>query len=249
MREGTSATALLCRSGDGACARVQIEATDGELSRSRLALAIVERLRPLELPAAPPTKPLAARAVPAPAAPPPRQPATAPRERPLRAWLGGGLLLSSGLSTPMGWLSSSLDVSASAPWGFEVALAGAPLAGRAQTYAGSLSVRGLQAAAFATFEPLRRQVWGFDLGLGGGVLHVWERATPAPGFDGFSEATTVGMVSARARVYRRFGSVYWGVAVDPGMLVPAVSVEAGADRLLRIGRPWLALQTSLGVDL
>jgi hypothetical protein len=74
-------------------------------------------------------------------------------------------------------------------------------------------------------------------------------ASPAPGFDGSSRAATVGVVSARARLFRRFGRLCWGLSIDPGVLVPAVKVEAGTETVLRIGRPWLALQTSLGVEL
>jgi hypothetical protein len=135
------------------------------------------------------------------------------------------------------------------PWGIELGVAGSPLPGRAESQAGSLSLRGLQATAFATFEPFARHSWGFGLGLGGGAIRLEETASPAPGFDGFSRATTVGVVTARARLFRRLGPLYWGLSIDPGMLVPAVTVEAGGETVLRIGRPWLALQTSLGIEL
>jgi hypothetical protein len=246
-RDGDGATAVVCRQGAESCDMVQLPIDDDELSRSRLALAVVERLRPLDLPSMPP------RPVPAASRPgPPRRPVVErPRERApwLRPWLGGGVTLSSGTSAPMSWLSASLGLTVSDPWGIEVGLGGSPLPGRAETYAGSLSLRALQAMAFGTFEPFSRRAFSFGLGLGGGALRLQETAAPASGFDGVSLAATVGVVSARARIVQRLGPVYWGIAVDPGLLVPSVKVEAGTDTVLRIGRPWVSVQTSIGVAL
>jgi hypothetical protein len=257
-REGTSATALLCRRGVGSCERVQMTMSDGELSRSRLALALVDRLRPIDLPAAP-----AVASAPAPpetaVAPPERVPPRAERPnaeppgrtgaRPIAVWAGGGVVLSSGMSAPLVWLSASLGLRITEPWGIELGVGGSPLAGSAESHAGSLSVRAFQATAFATFEPLSARSLGLGLGLGGGALRLQETASPAPGFEGFSRHTTVGVVSARARLFLRLGPLYWGLSLDPGMLVPAVKVQAGTETVLRIGRPWLALQTSLGMEL
>jgi hypothetical protein len=242
------ASAWLCR-GVGSCERLEMEVADGELSRSRLALAVVERLRPLELPAhAPPPK---APRPPAPTAVAPRQGehSKPQHERLLRAWVGGGGVLSSGVTTPLPWVGASLGAMLSAPWGLEVGLAGSPLAGTARTAAGSLSLRALQGIAFATFEPFPRSRFGLSLGLGGGALHLRESATPAPGFDGLSQNATVAVVSARARAQYHTGRLYLGLTVDPGVLVPALKVEAGSATVLRIGRPWVALQASLGVAL
>ena len=253
-REGGSATALLCRQGVPTCERLRMKVGEGELSRSRLALAVVERLRPLDLPTTAPETAVA----PAKRAPPPPPPPSAPPSddrphrpsvRPLRAWFGGGVLLPSGTSGPMAWLSASLGVKVAEPWGIELGLAGSPLPGRGESRAGSLSLTGLQATAFATFEPFARRSWGFSLGLGGGALRLQETASPAPGYEGFSHGVTVGVVSARARLLHRAGPMYLGLAIDPGMLVPAVKVEAGTETVLRIGRPWISLQASLGMEL
>lgn len=248
-REGGSATAVLCRNGVSSCERLSMTASDGELSRSRLAVAVVERLRPLDLPALPePTAAPAEREPPRAQAPSTDRPTRA-SARPLRAWLSGGVVLSSGTTGPMASLGASLGVTVSEPWGLEVGLAGSPLSGRAESHAGSLSLSGVQATAFATFEPFPRRSWGFSLGLGGGALRLQESASPAPGFDGFSHGATVGVVSARARLLYRTGPLSVGVAIDPGMLVPALKVEAGTEAVLRIGRPWVSLQTSLGLEL
>lgn len=249
VREGGSATALLCRKGVSSCERLQMALSEGELSRSRLALAVVERLRPIDLPMrpeppAPPPKTLPPRIE------RPRVIEPVPHEgRPFRTWFGGGVVLSSGVSTPMAWLSGSLAMTVAEPWGIELGLAGSPLPGRAESYAGSLSLKGLQGTALATFEPFSRRSWGFGLGLGGGAFRLEETASPAPGFEGFSRGATVGVVTARARLFRRVGPLYLGVSIDPGMLVPALKVEAGAETILRIGRPWVALQASLGLQL
>lgn len=243
------AAAVLCRRA-GPCERLEMELADGELSRSRLALAVVERLRPIDLPTT----------VLPPEAPRPRSPpATDSRlhveqpgpssARPFRVWGSGGVVLSSGMAAPLPWVGASLGAMLSAPWGFEVGIAGSPLAGSAQTHAGSLSVRALQGVAFATFEPFPRRSFGLSLGLGGGTLHFRESASPAPDFDGFSSSATVAVVSARARFQYRAGPVYLGLSIDPGMLVPALKVEAGSATVLRIGRPWVALQAGLGVAL
>jgi hypothetical protein len=248
-RTDSRGSAWLCRRGSP-CERLDVEIADRELSRSRLALAVVERLRPIDLLVT----------VPPPNAPrPPVEPAADARtrvepvgqlgERPFRVWVGGGSVVSSGLAAPLPWLSASLGAMLSAPWGLEVGIAGAPLSGTTQSYAGSLSLRALSGMGFATFEPFPRRTVGLSLGLGGGTIHLRESANPAAGFDGFSRSATVAVVSARARLQYRAGPVYLGLALDPGMLVPALKVQAGTATVLRIGRPWVTLQASLGVTL
>jgi hypothetical protein len=149
----------------------------------------------------------------------------------------------------MSWLSASFGATLSKPWGLEVSVAGSPLAGSAESAAGTLSLRAVQALGFATFEPFSWRGLGFGLGLGGGTLHLREKATAGAGFVGFSQNATVAVVSAQARLHQRVGRVYWGVVLDPGMLIPAVKVEAGTETVLRIGRPWVTLQASVGVEL
>jgi hypothetical protein len=249
-RTDNRGSAWLCR-GTNPCERLDIELADGELSRSRLALAVVERLRPIDLPA--PVPPVSA-----PSPPPPvpladkaprRERASRPDTPAFRAWLGGGSAFSSGIGAPLPWLAASLGLMLSAPWGLEVGLGGSPLSGTTETFAGSLTVRAFEGIGFATFEPFYRRKLGLSLGLGGGTLQLRETATPASGFDGFSQSATVAVVSARARLQYQTGPVYLGLALDPGMLLPALKVEAGNTTVLRIGRPWVTLQASLGVGL
>ena len=248
-RQVDNATAVLCRRGASSCETIVVDTADGELSRSRLALAVVERLRPLDLPATqPPSRPLP-RPVPRAAARPHLEPSVRTDTRRLRAWLGGGVVLSSGTSAPIAWLGASLGATLSKPWGLEVSVAGSPLSGRAESAAGTLSLRAVQGLGFATFEPLSWRGFGFSLGLGAGALHFRESASPAPGFDGFSQNATVAVVSTQARLHQRVGPVYWGLVTNPGMLIPDLKVEAGAETVLRIGRPWITLQASLGVEL
>jgi hypothetical protein len=248
-RTDSRGTAWLCRRVNP-CERLEMDIADGELSRSRLALAVVERLRPIDLPVTAPPP----RAPPAPSqaatnAPPSAEHSKQPGPRRFRFWLGGGSVLSSGIAAPFPWVSASLGAMLRAPWGLELGIAGSPLPGTTESYAGSLSLRAVQGMGFATFEPFPRRKVGLSLGLGGGTLHVRENATPAPGFDGFSRSATVAVVSARARLQYSFGPVYLGVVLDPGLLVPALKVEAGTATVLRIGRPWVTLQASLGVAL
>jgi len=250
IREGASATTVLCRRDVTACERLEVEISDSELSRSRLALAVVGRLRPVDLPAAPePVAPPPKRVPPAEPPPVKRQEPAEKSARPRRVWLGGGAVLTSGLSAPMTWLGASLSVSVAAPWGIELGFGGSPLPANADSAAGSLSLSALQAGGFVTVEPWSGPSFGLALGVGGGALRLHETATPAPGFDGFSRHVTVGLLSARARIFRRFGPVDWGLSVDPGLLVPAVKVEAGTETVLQLGRPWVLLQTSVGFAL
>lgn len=251
IREGGSATTVLCRREAAACERIEIEISDSELSRSRLALAVVGRLRPVDLPTAPEPVAPPPKRVPPPAEPPRGkrpEPAAKPA-RPQRVWLGGGAVLASGLSAPMTWLGASWSMRVAAPWGIELGFGGSPLPAHADTDAGSLSVSALRAEGFVTVEPWSGPSFGLALGVGGGALRLQETATPAPGFDGFSHHANVGLLSARARVFRRFGPIDWGLSVDPGLLVPAVKVAAGAETVLQIGRPWVSLQTSVGFEL
>jgi hypothetical protein len=250
IREGSNATGLLCRHEAVACERIEIEISDNELSRSRLALAVVGRLRPVDLPApepvAAPPKPVPAPAEPAHVKPP--QPAPK-RARPHRVWLGGGAVLASGLSAPMTWLGASFSANVAEPWRIELGFGGSPLPANADSDAGSLSLSAWQAAGFITFEPWSGPSFGFEFGVGGGALRLQETATPARGFDGFSRHVNVGLLSARARMFRRFGPVDWGLSVDPGLLVPEVKVAAGTATVLEIGQPWVSLQTSVGFEL
>lgn len=250
-REGSSAITLLCRHDAAACEHLETEINEGELSRSRLALAVVGRLRPLDLPTAPESVAAPRKPAPSPAAPVrAKPPESAPKsDRPHRVWLGGGAVLASGLSAPMTWLGASFALSLATPWGLELGFGGSPLRASTESRAGSLSLSALQGAGFATFEPWSRPHFGFALGIGGGALRLQETATPAPGYDGFSRHVTVGLVSARARIFRRFGPVDWGLSIDPGVLIPGAKVVAGSQTLLQIGRPWVSLQTSLGVEL
>lgn len=253
-REGAQATALLCQRGERECQTLSVEVSDAELSRSRLALAVVERLRPVELPLTEPSQPVTPPRTAAPPPPPAKALPTAapPSERPtrpVRLWLGGGAVLASGTSAPTPWLSAALTALLAEPWGVELGVAGSPLPGQAETPAGSLSLRAFEALGFATFEPFAQQRFGFGLGLGGGAVRLQETASPAPGFTGFSRGVTIGVVSARARLRLKLGRLHAALSADPGLLVPAVKVEAGTETILRIGRPWLVLQASVGVEL
>jgi len=247
-RTDSRGTAWLCRRVSP-CERLEVEIADRELSRSRLALAVVERLRPIDLPVTAPPLEAPRAAAPAADARTRVQHVAQVRTRPFRVWVGGGSVLSSGLTAPLPWVGASLSAMLSTPWGLEIGLAGSPLPGTTQSYAGSLSVRALSGVGFATFEPFTRRSVGLCLGLGGGTLHLQESADAAPGFDGFSRGATVAVVSARARLQYRAGPVYLGLVLDPGMLVPALKVEAGTATVLRIGRPWVTLQASLGLAL
>lgn len=248
-REGSSAMTLLCRRDAVSCERFEMDASEGELSRSRLALAVVERLRPLDLPVLPEPTPPSRTPRPSRVEPAPTGQPAPTHTRPLRVWLGGGAVLSSGASTPLSWLGASLEARILESWGIELGFGGSPLSGRAESQAGTLSLRYLQADAFATFEPLSNPNFGLSLGLGGGAVRLYETATPAPGFDAFSENASVGMISARARLWHRFGRFYWGLSIDPGMLVPAATVLAGTETILQLGQPWVSLRTSVGLSL
>jgi hypothetical protein len=248
-REGSSATTLLCRRDAATCERLETDIADGELSRSRLALAVVGRLRPLDLPAAPEPVAKPPPRVPPRAEPPIASPPASKTARPHRLWLGGGAVLASGVSAPLSWLGASFGMTLAPPWGIELGVGGSPWRATAESRAGSLSFSCLHASGFVTFEPWSKRSLGLSLGLGGGALQLQETATPAPGFDGVSQSVTVGLLSTRARLSLRFGPVHWGLSVDPGLLLPAVKVVAGTETVLQIGRPWLALQTSLGFEL
>jgi len=249
-RNGDGATTLLCRHDAASCERLETEISDAELSRSRLALAVVERLRPLDLPTAPESLPPPPRAASRPEPPKPATTEPPPKpHRPRRLWLGGGAVLSSGVTGPLSWLGASFGLMVAKPWGLELGFGGSPLRGRAESQAGSLSLTCWHATAFATFEPWSGPGLGFSLGLGAGVLRVEEEASPAAGFEGFSRRATVGSVSARARLFHDLGPLFWGLSIDPGLLLPAVKVVAGTETVLRLGRPWLSLQTSVGFEL
>jgi hypothetical protein len=228
--------------------RIQVALADEALSRSQLALGVVDRMRNLEiaLDAAVEPAPRAA-AEPAPrAAAEPARPAVEPAPRALELWLGAGAVVASGFSSPLPWLSVSGAVALFDPIGIEGSLGLSPLATQVTTSAGSLRLRAEQASLFLTFTPFARRQYGVALGLGGGATFVRETASPAAGYVGFAETANVGLVSARARAFARFGKAFLVLGIDPGLLVPAVGVQAAGEQALGIGRPWLTLSAGVG---
>ena len=92
-----------------------------------------------------------------------------------------------------------------------------PLSTSLQTTAGALSARAEQLAAHVTFSTSSSTDFGFALGLGGGLLWVQASAEDSQRFVGESGATSVAVVSARARVSARADAILLslGLEVEP----------------------------------
>jgi hypothetical protein len=94
-----------------------------------------------------------------------------------------------------------------------------------------------------SFDPFRDRQIGLSLGLGGGVVWVHGDGVAESGFAATDDSTRVAILSARATAFFTHDDWSLLLALEPGVMLPAVSVSAGND-VARLGRPWT--QASIG---
>ncbi len=220
--------------------RVEVDATQGTVAESWLALRVLELLRDVDLP-----EPV--REAPRPVETPPSAPP--PREHRPEIWLGAGTAFTSDLSSPPLWLGLSATFNLWGPLGLEPTLGATLIPARAEGTAGDVELHAQQLALYAMWQAYLTEDMGFAFGLGGGLTFLQESATPSPGYRGFDDSTRVGMAGARLRFFLRSGRVSFLFALDPGLLLPRPSLELDGVATHELGFPWITATLGAGVSL
>jgi hypothetical protein len=218
--------------------RVEVDATQGTVAESWLALRVLELLRDVDLP-----EPV--RDAPRPVVRPP----IAPRDHGPELWLGAGTTFAGDLSSPSLWLGLSAAFNVSGPLSLEPTIGASLIPARAEGEAGEVELHAQQVAVYAMLEPFSGQDVGLAFGLGGGLTFLQESATPSPGYRGFDDSTRVGIAGARFRFFLRSGHVGFMLAVDPGLLLPRPSLELDGAATHELGWPWITATLGVGVSL
>lgn len=216
--------------------RLTAEVADDALSRSRLALAVVDRVRRVDIPWL--------------AAAPRLRPPPAVRQRESVAFLAVGVgIVHAGQGATWPWLSASAGVVISPPFGVEGSLGLSLTSSTSRTDPGKVTLRAEQAVAYAAFEPLAGRRLSFALGLGGGAVWMQGQAAPGPGFVGKDAEARVALLGARARGAFRLGRALFTLTLEPGLLVPSVRLLGEGATLETFGRPWLSASVGCGWSL
>jgi hypothetical protein len=213
--------------------RLTAPVADDALSRSRLALAVVDRVRLVDIPWL--------------AAAPRSRPPPALRQRQSVAFLAVGIgVVNAGQGATWPWLSASGGVVLLPPFGVEGSIGLSLASSTSHTGSGKVSLRAEQAVAYAAFEPLAGRRLSFALGLGGGAVWVQGNAAAGPGFVGKDAVGRVALLGARARGSLRLGHALFTLTLEPGVLVPSVRLLGEGATLETFGRPWLSASAGFG---
>jgi hypothetical protein len=245
-KSGSAGIAYVWVNGGASAIRVEDDLREGAVAEGAVALRVTEILhvRNVELPG---TKREKKTPPPGPVRPPPAPPPEPDRGPPaFTTWLGAGLLTSSDASGPVPTASFGARV----PVHSLVALEGAATGSfgwlKVSTDAGRAEVSMQSLTLHAVLDPWAEAPASLSLGFGGGAVFASELGTPSPGYAGLYDSTIVGMVSAR------FGGVLRGehlslvAHAEPGLLVPAVTLNADGRALAELGRPWFSAMLGLG---
>ncbi|HEX6271881.1 MAG TPA: hypothetical protein VFZ53_02520 [Polyangiaceae bacterium] len=242
VRDDNQGIAYVC-TRDGTV-RVEAGVAEGAVGEGALALRITQLLGPPRFELEKPRPAVAPE--PAPSAPP--ESSTPRSDHGLLLALHAGLAFSSDLTEPLpiaGLVARkdivgplSIDASAWLTLG----------ASRLEAPAGTVDLDAQELGLHLSFNPFRESSVGIALGLGGGIVWVQGEGDAAAGYSATDEATSVALLSARATgffTHHRFSVL---VAIEPGVMLPPVSVGVGSD-VARLGRPWTQASVGLGFHL
>jgi hypothetical protein len=242
LREGERGIAYVYTQKSGTVP-VETGVSEGAVGEGAVALRIAQVLGPPEL-EVPESRP-------APASPPepdvPAAPATPvnAEQRVLLVAVAAGLVFTSDLSEPLPIAGLELRQRLIGPLSLDAAAALSLGASRIETAAGSVDFSAQTVTLYLSFEPFRDSHFGFSLGLGGGMVWTQGQGVASEGFAASSDAARVALLSARAAATFTHNDWSLLLAVEPGVLLPAVDVSAGSDAV-RLGRPWTTTSVGLG---
>jgi hypothetical protein len=221
---------------------VETVVSEGAVGEGELALRITQLLGPPRLEVPEHEQPKAA-----PPPPPPPAPITTPAPSP-RAFLvaiTAGLGFSSDLPEPLPVAGLSARRRLVGPLSLEASGALTLGASWLETSGGSVDVSAEQITLHMSFDPLRNAELGLSLGLGGGLVWMQGKGEAREGFSGTSDSTLVALLSARATAFFTHNNWSLLVGVEPGVMLPAVSIGSGSNAA-RLGRPWTTTSIGLG---
>jgi hypothetical protein len=237
MREGELGVAYVWTREAGTV-RIEAGIAEGAVGEGELALRTTQLLGPARIDFEKPA--VIRKPVPTPSTPP-------PRAAPMRTVLAlqAGLAFSSDLTEPLPVAGLTVQRGL---FGFLSIEASGWLtlgASRLETPAGSVDITSQELRMHASFEPLREEKIALSLGLGGGVVWVHGDAVAPASGSVAEDSTRVGVVSARGTVTLKHDDLRLLLGLEPGVMLPAVSISAG-DEAIRLGRPWTLASVGLG---
>jgi hypothetical protein len=238
-KSGSVGIAYVWMSGGSSAIRVDDDMREGAVAEGAVALRVTEILhvRNLELPSARKEKPK-----------PPQTPPPAPPKGPpaFTTWLGVGALTSSDASGPVPVVSVGARVPFASIFAVEASATSAFGWLQVHTDAGNAEVSMQSLSLHAVLDPWAARSASLSFGLGGGVVWAAELGEPRPGYANLYDSTTVGLLSARIGAVLGEGKLRLVGYVEPGMLVPAVTLAADGHEVARLGRPWFSAMLGLG---
>jgi hypothetical protein len=243
VRENDRGLALVYTPREG-LVRLEVDATQGTVAESQLALRVVEAFRSVDIPE--PSSP----AIEPPKAPPVTNRAKADDSvHDLQLWFGFGAIVASDVETPLPWVVLSAALTLAPALAIEATLGAGPVPSRVTTSAGDLDLRAEQVAVYSMFDPHRAQNLGVAFGIGGGAVFLHETARANPGFTARDDSAFAGVIGARARAFIRAARTSFILTLEPGLLLPAPAVRTGDTEVGSIGQPWIAATLGAGVSL
>jgi hypothetical protein len=243
LREGDQGVAYVYTPKSGTVP-IHAAISEGAVGAAAVALRISQVLGPPRLDARAPRPAAKSRTSVAEAPPNPRR---AERSEPsfLLVSASAGLTFVSDLPEPLPMAGVGARYRLVGPLSLDAAAAFSLGASRIDAASGSVDVSAQQASFYLSFEPFGDEHFTFSLGLGGGVVWTQGSGAPSEGYVGSDDTARVGLLSARAAAFFTHGDWSVFLAVEPGVLLPAVDVDSDAVAA-RLGRPWTATSVGLG---
>jgi hypothetical protein len=246
-KSGSAGIAYVWVNGGASAIRVEDDLREGAVAEGAVALRVTEILhvRNLELPGTRREKKRAEEPVRPPTPPPPPpEPERGPPA--FTAWLGAGLLTSSEASGPVPTASFGARVPIHSLLALEGAGTGSFGWLGVPTDAGRAEVSMQALTLHAVLDPWADAPASLSLGFGGGPVFAAVLGTPQDGYASLYDSTTVGLFSARFGGRLRGKHVSLVGYAEPGMLIPALTLNADGRALAQLGRPWFSAMLGLG---
>jgi hypothetical protein len=152
----------------------------------------------------------------------PREPKGPPA---FTTWLAFGALTSSDAEAPVGAVSVGARVPFAPIFGLELAVTSSLGWLDVRAEVGDAEVDMVTATLHAIVDPWACAPVSASFGVGGGVAWAAELGQPRPGFANYYDSTLVGLISARLGVTLRHGHLSLVAFVEPGIMVPAVTLR------------------------
>jgi hypothetical protein len=241
-KSGSVGIAYVWVTGASSAIRVEDDLREGVVAEGAVALRVSQILHVtnLELPSA--------RKEPPPPAPKPLPPPPPPQSGPpaFTTWLGIGGLTSSDASGPVPTVSVGARLPLGPIVGLEASATGSFGWLKVRTDAGDAEVSMQALTLHAVVDPWAESSASVSFAFGGGAAWAAELGEPRPGYSNLYDSTVVGLLSARIGGMLRNGHLSVVGYLEPGILLPAVTLTADEREVARLGRPWFSGMIGLG---